>query len=227
MHVPYTVDAAQLEAGAARRQFDALLRRAAQSPGARSFLALQRVLGTNMSLASLAEQCRGEAPDLPSVTAAAAQEALDLSLACAYVPPKRPPAPDSLRNRNWHWDGEQEPVLPEVSLATAVNEPLSDSARLLLSEWPLGSSATSYAYASPYAGLDFDSDTQRSKRPMPGAAAVLPTVGRANRAYQQPEQVVSSASQPVDSTRTSATPAVQTQVEPGRFAKRKRRMGGF
>jgi len=87
---------------------------------------------------------------------------------------------------------------------------LSDAARLLLSEWPVGASTETYVYQSPYRGLDFDAPPERHEGP--SASQPLPTV------------------RPVIGKSATA----QTQQARGRYAAqrssappRKKRLGGF
>lgn len=120
------------------------------------------------------------------------------------------PAPlrkdDIPRNENWRWDQRSTPSCPPVAATVA----LSDAARLLLSEWPVGASTETYVYQSPYRGLDFDAPPERHEWP--------------------------SASQPLPSVRpvVSKSATAQTQQAPGRYAAqrssappRKKRLGGF
>lgn len=199
------------------------------------------------------------------VLRAEAQAALDVLLASICIPGEKPPS-DSAVNTNWCWDHHGRPKLPEAPELTLLQHSptnddhdteLSDTARLLLAEWPLGADPAEYVYRNPYQGLDFAPE-EEEEQPTPSASQpARPTV---HRASQKPRVVSRRAPHPADlgsspiparrplasqeeapprsSQDSEADPfgAVQTQIEPGRFAqrsagpkppKRKKRLGGF
>ena len=145
-------------------------------------------------------------PSNECVRDAEEQEALDMDLSNRIAEPAPPKADDIPRNTNWRWDQQSSPSCPSVDTPM----PLSDAARLLLSEWPLGASTDTYVYQSPYRGLDFDASMEHYD--MPSASQPLPAV------------------RPV----VSKSAVAQTQQAPGRYAAqrstappRKKRLGGF
>lgn len=148
----------------------------------------------------------GAQPSNECVRDAEEQEALDMDLSGRITEPTPPKADDIPRNENWRWDQHSTPTCPPVDTPM----PLSDAARLLLSEWPVGASTDTYVYQSPYRGLDFDAP--REPYDMPSASQPLPIV------------------RPV----VSKSAVAQTQQAPGRYAAqrssappRKKRLGGF
>lgn len=193
--------------------------------------------------------------DAPVVRNAASQMALDVLLA-SYCYPGSDPVPSEAHNTNWRWDHRGAPVCPpapELSLIpknVAHTSPLSDTARLLLSEWPDGEDAAAFTYHNPYRGLDFG---RRVEDEVPPSASqpVRPTVVAAQKprvVSRRPRLGAERASSPITMRFSQEAPAPsssqdaeeppripQTQIEPGRFGqraapkppKRKKRMGGF
>ncbi|WFC94865.1 hypothetical protein MBRA1_001503 [Malassezia brasiliensis] len=192
--------------------------------------------------------------DAPVVRDAASQMALDVLLA-SYFYPGSEPAPIDAHNTNWRWDRRGPPVCPpapELSLVpknVVHTSPLSDTARLLLSEWPDGEDAARFTYRNPYRGLDFG-HTEEEVR-VSASQPVRPTVVAAQKprvVSRRPHPEVERASSPIpmrfsqeasapsSSQDAEEPPKIpQTQIEPGRFGqravpkppKRKKRMGGF
>lgn len=192
--------------------------------------------------------------DAPVVRDAASQMALDVLLA-SHCYPGSEPAPADAHNTNWRWDRRGSPVCPpapELSLVpknVAHTSPLSDTARLLLSEWPDGEDAARFTYRNPYRGLDFGR-AEEEVRPSASQPA-RPTVVAAQKprvVSRRPRPEAERASSPIPMRFSQEAPAPgssqdveeppripQTQIEPGRFGqraapkppKRKKRMGGF
>ena len=182
------------------------------------------------------------------------QEALDVLLASICFPGIPTPRHEA-HNRNWTWDRRRAPMCPDdpelcLRPKSSMSKPLSESARLLLAEWPVGEDPAAFTYRNPYGGLDFGEERQETR--VPSSQPVRPTVQRAS----QKPQVVSrrlrpsqdQASSPIPPRMSQDTPMpsssqemddspgiAQTQIEPGRFGqrpapkppKRKKRMGGF
>ncbi|WFD18835.1 hypothetical protein MCAP1_001046 [Malassezia caprae] len=172
------------------------------------------------------------------------QEAVDVTLATTWVSgPSRSDVPEP-QNGNWLWDRVSEPEAPEpVPLAQPAGAELSETAKMLLMEWPLGAPTSTYKYENPYCGLDLP-QTHR-----PAAAAPLapsasqparPAVIRSRRASRPVDERPSASQAREDRTSASQAPSSQdvpmpqTQLEPGRFAqaprapaKKKKRLGGF
>lgn len=152
------------------------------------------------------EPSSGTGPGNECVRDAEEQEALDMSLSESITDPLPPRTDEIPRNENWRWDQRSTPSCPPVAAPVA----LSDAARLLLCEWPVGASTETYVYQSPYRGLDFDAPPERHEGP--SASQPLPTV------------------RPVIGKSATA----QTQQARGRYAAqrssappRKKRLGGF
>ena len=59
-----------------------------------------------------------------------------MSLSESITDPLPPRTDEIPRNENWRWDQRSTPSCPPVAAPVA----LSDAARLLLSEWPVGAS---------------------------------------------------------------------------------------
>lgn len=173
------------------------------------------------------------------------QEAVDVTLATAWVPgPSHSEEPEP-QNGNWLWDGVSEPEPPEpVPLAQPAGAELSETAKMLLMEWPLGVSTSTYRYANPYCGLDLPQTNRPAAAVHPQAPStsqpVRPTVIRARRASRPVDERPSASQAREDKAPASQTPSSQdapmpqTQLEPGRFAqaprapaKKKKRLGGF
>lgn len=169
---------------------------------------------------------------------AARQEALDVILACAQGGRGWRKIQRS-RHHNWTWDRHSTPVAPDISLDRTVatdshvirkENPgeLSETAKMLLYEWPLGSEVRDYSYKNPYDGLDLGmshisaSQPERSVRTVPPVSSQreVPLVGS-----QRETEPRSSQEDPFK--------GVQSQAVPGRFGqrapppKRRKRMGGF
>ena len=216
----------------------------------------------------------GGSRDREPVREAAEQEATDVLLASLVLgrdrrrgasdQSDRNPSKESLaRNENWRWDGAGPPECPAAEELDTLERdtrlmsrhpapPLSVAAKLLLSEWELGTSPFAYRYRDPYRGLDFAPPPEaHSTASTPRASLrepVRPTVGRANRPQiasspapfasqptAEPSRIPSSQETVTSPSRTDAFPHVQSQLEPGRFAqrpsrqapKRRKRVGGF
>lgn len=181
----------------------------------------------------------------PCVRAAGRQQALDVCAAsiCYHgaVPEDRTGV-----NTNWYWDRKGEPVCPPpppcwlLPTSDVYNTDLSESARLLMAEWPLAEDPSAYVYRNPYTGLDLPEEAPAVSALPSASQPVRPTVRRASqmpRTRSRRDHGDEPASQdwaPASSQEPLA-PLAQTQIEPGRFAQRKassaakrpRRVGGF
>lgn len=198
------------------------------------------------------------ANDNEHVREAQEQEALDLSLSLSYTAATLAPDDKTARhwndehtrpkNGNWYWDQQSEPRCPTTSLSVYdanKSASLTDAARLLLSEWPIGTSTDSYTYRPAYRGLDFDTGAALNSTPSGRFASaskiVRPSIGRSNKPGKHSRQNDEPTSSPIYSSMQPSQPppsqdgVVQTQLEPGRYARRrsiaaqprKKRLGGF
>lgn len=174
------------------------------------------------------------------------QEAVDVTLATTWVPGPRGSDEPAPHNANWLWDHCTEPVVPEPQpLSLPAGSELSETAKMLLMEWPLRAPTSTYSYENPYRGIDLVPPsrlTAAAPRPHPSASQpARPAVVRARRSSRPAMNESPSASQvrepaiPFSQAPSSQeAPMPQTQLEPGRFAqaprapvKKKKRLGGF
>lgn len=170
---------------------------------------------------------------------AASQEALDVILACAQSGRSAKPALRA-RHHNWVWNKRDTPELPDVSLEptlatdlglsrTKTAEELSEAAKLLLYEWPLGADVRDYSYTNPYSGLDLDMPTVSASQPEQRGMRAVPQVS----SQREVPPVTSQRDLAPQSSQDEPFKGVQSQTVSGRFGqrapppKRRKRMGGF